>query len=314
METITSRNCDKQSIAQRLIILVLPLALILGTAGCEGPSGPRGSEGPQGPKGEQGPVGPAGEDGSQIYSGTGAPAASLGVEGDYYLDKSSFELYGPKTSNGWGTSILLKGPQGPAGPQGPQGPAGEDGSQIHSGSGAPAASLGINGDYYLDKSSFELYGPKSNGSWGTPISLKGTANVIYSSWIEFDSSGWTSLQSRFGMDFREYPISAPRIDSDIKNSGVVLGYISFVCCTDVDPLPVVIDNDSKVSFEYVEGEIQVKRHNFPDATGDPGTFGSGNQFRYVIIPGGVAAKSKLSQKQLKEMPYQQVKRRFGIGN
>ena len=40
------------------------------------------------------------------------------------------------------------------------------------GKGAPASSLGINGDFYIDISTFNIYGPKSSGKWLTPTSLK----------------------------------------------------------------------------------------------------------------------------------------------
>src|SRR5580704_16663152 len=92
-------------------------------------------EGPQGIPGATGAAGPAGDDGSQIYAGNGAPAASLGQDGDYYLDKSTGNLYGPKTDAGWGTPLDLSsgqggsGQQGPAGPQGPQGPSAPQGPQ-----------------------------------------------------------------------------------------------------------------------------------------------------------------------------------------
>jgi len=78
----------------------------------------------KGPAGDPGATGPAGTPGSQIYSGSGIPAAGLGTTSDYYLDITNFLLYGPKTVNGWGNPVNLKGPQGPIGPQGPQGPAG----------------------------------------------------------------------------------------------------------------------------------------------------------------------------------------------
>lgn len=49
---------------------------------------------------------------------------------------------------------------------------GPPGSQILSSNGAPDAGLGAIGDYYLDKTTNELYGPKSQESgWGTPINL-----------------------------------------------------------------------------------------------------------------------------------------------
>jgi hypothetical protein len=117
-----------------------------------------------------GATGSQGAAGSQIYSGNGVPAASLGTNGDYYLDKTNYLLYGPKTANGWGTATLLRGTQGP---QGPAGPAGVAGSQIYSGTGAPAAALGKIGDYYLDKSNVNFYGPKTTNGWGTPVSLNG---------------------------------------------------------------------------------------------------------------------------------------------
>ncbi|MGM0546119.1 MAG: hypothetical protein ACQEST_05295 [Bacteroidota bacterium] len=67
-----------------------------------------------GEDGQDGADGSDGEDGSQIHSGNGAPDASIGVIGDYYLDKDSYELYGPKTSNGWGSPLNLKGANGNA--------------------------------------------------------------------------------------------------------------------------------------------------------------------------------------------------------
>ncbi|WP_020402148.1 hypothetical protein [Gracilimonas tropica] len=118
-----------------------------------------------------------GDDGSQIHAGDGPPDASLGVVGDYYLDQTNKALYGPKTENGWGNPIDLSGEDGQDGTDGQDG---EDGSQIYSGMGTPAASLGVVGDYYLDKSSYDLYGPKTDLGWGSPINIKGAdgnANV-----------------------------------------------------------------------------------------------------------------------------------------
>lgn len=52
--------------------------------------------------------GVVGPPGSQILSSNGAPDPELGVIGDYYLDKTTNELYGPKTQeDGWGTPINL---------------------------------------------------------------------------------------------------------------------------------------------------------------------------------------------------------------
>ena len=57
--------------------------------------------------------------GSMILSGRGVPSAEKGQKGDYYLDLSSSELYGPKTKEGWGKSVLnLKGVKGDKGEKG----------------------------------------------------------------------------------------------------------------------------------------------------------------------------------------------------
>lgn len=49
----------------------------------------------------------------------------------------------------------------------------QKGNLILSGSGRPAPSLGSVGDYYLDITTTELYGAKTENGWGTPINLKG---------------------------------------------------------------------------------------------------------------------------------------------
>ena len=146
--------------------IILVFAVVIA---CEGPSG---SEGPQGPQGEVGPIGPAGEDGSVMYAGPGVPTTDIGQAGDYYLNTNTGEYYGPKDSDGWGNPIIVL--------MGEDGEDGANGSQIYSGNGAPDASLGVEGDYYLDKDNYNLYGPKTDSGWGAPINIKGAdgnANV-----------------------------------------------------------------------------------------------------------------------------------------
>ena len=73
--------------------------------------------------------------GSNILSGSGAPATSIGGVQDYYIDTTAGCLYGPKTNpvgGAWpGTCKSLIGPAGPTGPQGPAG-AGNPGGGLHS--------------------------------------------------------------------------------------------------------------------------------------------------------------------------------------
>lgn len=49
-------------------------------------------------------VGSAGTRGSSILSGSDAPSASLGLEGDIYIDNLTGNFWGPKTSSGWPAS------------------------------------------------------------------------------------------------------------------------------------------------------------------------------------------------------------------
>ena len=49
---------------------------------------------------------------------------------------------------------------------------------VLNGTGAPAASLGANGDFYIDKKSFNMYGPKANGHWPLPVSLRGPVGLM----------------------------------------------------------------------------------------------------------------------------------------
>lgn len=179
--TFNSKGNNKQTINNpmlktKLNILyttILIAGLILAAA-CDGPTGPQG---PQGEQGTAGPIGPAGEDGTIIHAGEGMPDETIGENGDFYLNLSTGDLYGPKDQNdGWGSPLPLQGqegPQGPPGEDGQDGADGKDGSKIYTGNGSPDVSLGVEGDFYLDTDNFDLYGPKTSSSWGTPINLQG---------------------------------------------------------------------------------------------------------------------------------------------
>lgn len=48
---------------------------------------------------------------------------------------------------------------------------------ILNGVGAPKSTVGIDGDFYIDTKLMNMYGPKKNGAWPSPVSLKGTSGV-----------------------------------------------------------------------------------------------------------------------------------------
>ena len=85
-----------------------------GATGINGPQGPAGATGATGPAG---PTGPAGTSGNTVLNGTGAPASTLGSNGDFYLDTAADVLYGPKASGTWpAAGVSLTGATGPTGP------------------------------------------------------------------------------------------------------------------------------------------------------------------------------------------------------
>lgn len=235
------------------LLYLATFILAFGIAGCSktGPVGPKGDQGDQGDQGEQGAPGSqgiAGASGSIIYSGSGAPSADVDKPGDYYLDKSTGNLYGPKTDQGWGTPVNLigqQGDQGAAGPAGPQGSKGDkgdngdDGSQILSGTSAPASAIGKLGDYYWDASAFSLYGPKTSTGWGTGISLRGpkgdpgNANVISTGWFSIPAAKWTDAQGHGTAVFSEpgdldwaVALNAPYIIKPADADGAILLYVN----------------------------------------------------------------------------------------
>ena len=100
-----------------------------------------------------------------VLSGAGVPAKSLGIDGDFYIDTKSMNMYGPKKKNSWPLPVSLRGPQGPAGiagsdgknastssvsagaagaagPQGPAGPAGPAGPKGETGATGPQGPAG----------------------------------------------------------------------------------------------------------------------------------------------------------------------------
>lgn len=145
--------------------------------------GPSGARGEQGEQGLQGPRGASGEQPNTILTGSGAPNSSTGIVGDLYLDTAATKLFGPKSATGWPASVSLVGPVGPGGATGgtgPAGPAGPSGATaatntIRSGAGAPSAAIGADGDFYIDTSANQIYGPKASGVWPSAVSLVGPA-------------------------------------------------------------------------------------------------------------------------------------------
>ena len=245
----------------------------------------KGDTGPAGAAGTQGAVGPAGQNGSQIFAGSGAPTGSTsGAIGDYYLDISTGNLYGPKTASGWGSPIVLKGSTGSSGTSGATGAAG---SQIYSGATVPDVSVGITGDYYLNKTTYMLYGPKTDAGWGVPVLLQGpqgpegNANVLVETFTLASSDfSWRASfnraisPTRYLTNFTRYHDCAfPAVTSSILSSGMVLAFVQ-LSPTNVnqwDPMPYSVLDDTWTftynwDFETNIGAVRLHFYFWPNGT------------------------------------------------
>lgn len=278
-------------------LFTTPLLLLVITSvmfgSCSKEAGPKGDAGAQGDQGAQGIAGP---DGSTILNGTIVPGASLGKNGDFYINTAASIFYGPKTAAGWGTGKSVLGAKGIAG------------SSILSGTVTPAATVGAVGDYYLDKTSYSLYGPKTSTGWGTAISLKGTANVIYSGWNYAKNFRDTTADASL---LKAADLLAPTLSNEVLNGGIVQVYFSFTG-GGVYTLPYTSNAGGKLNtISYLPRLKHFIITRFTaDNSGDIG-ISSTLQYRYVIIPGGTAVSVA---KKVDINNYEAVKKAYNIPN
>ena len=59
-----------------------------------------------------------------VLNGKGAPTTKIGINGDFYIDVLTFNMYGPKVNNRWPSPVSLKGPAGSSGTDGKPGEKG----------------------------------------------------------------------------------------------------------------------------------------------------------------------------------------------
>ena len=133
-----------------------------------------------------------GANGAVWYVAAVVPSPFTGNVGDLFLNASTGDVY-QKTAIGWGTPVAnLKGPIGTAG------------NTIQNGTGAPSASLGANGDFYIDTTAGapKLYGPKVSGSWPTSyaslVGPAGPANVLTVGTVTTGAAGSSAAASITG--------------------------------------------------------------------------------------------------------------------
>lgn len=183
---------------------------------------------------------------------------------------------GPAGEDGQdGEALGVPGPEGEQGPQGPAGSDGEDGAQ------GPAGPQGEQGE-------------------------TGTANVIYSDWIasEFPAS--------INSDFDQWEMFAPELTQEIHDTGVILVYARKG--TLIYPVPVTffgtVDENWNFRLLDINDTLIAIRVNSTDGGNIGEPFLNGD-FRYILIPGGVAASGK-SSIDFSKMSYDEVTAYFKI--
>jgi hypothetical protein len=110
-----------------------------------------------------------------ILYGVGVPGGATGSDNDTYINTGTGVFY-KKASGTWGQVFSMQtGPQGPQGVAGTNGTNGTNGFSVLNGITTPSNSTtGVNGDFYINTSTYTLYGPKTGGAWGDGVSLIGS--------------------------------------------------------------------------------------------------------------------------------------------
>ncbi len=85
-----------------------------GANGAAGTAGTNGTNGTNGKDGAAGTAGTNGTNGKTVRHGTTNPTNAIGTEGDFYINTTTDEIFGPKptTAGAWGSGTELKGEPG----------------------------------------------------------------------------------------------------------------------------------------------------------------------------------------------------------
>jgi hypothetical protein len=194
-------------------------------------------------------------------------------------------------------SCTKEGPEGPVGAQGPQGPPGT------AGAAGAAGSTGATG----------------------PTGPIGVANVIYSAWIsDALSTNWADTTITLLGGCRRRNLPAPGLADTILNRGIIIVYARGSVSAN-NPVPLAYDfffSPYSISMGFIPANSRIILYvaNVTTGTSLAGTgLYWGGDFRYVLIPGGVAggrvssgAAAGYSVSELQTMPYEKLLSKFNI--
>lgn len=179
---------------------------------------------------------PAQGSGNTIIYGATTPNNATGNNGDTFI-KTDGGIFYQKVTGAWVVKFTMaSGPAGATGAAGTPGTNGTNGKTILNGNIPPSnIDDGVNGDFYLNNSNYDFYGPKTGGVWGDPVSLIGPA---------FDPP----LENIVITTGSTYPIFLSIADYSEMNHNASLDYYS----PQLDISGIVIPNTLKRRFDCFE--------------------------------------------------------------
>ncbi|MGB7392941.1 MAG: hypothetical protein WA913_00970 [Pricia sp.] len=226
--------------------------------------------------GDIGMQGPRGEQGVQGEPGPQGPKGDPGADG---------------SSTGQGAQGE-QGEQGEQGDEGPKGDTGDQGPQGEQGDQGPKGDQGDQGEQ------------GEQGEQGAT----GTANVIYSDWIAAE------FETDIADGFDNFSISAPEVTQEVLDTAVLLVFANSNSNT-IFQLPISFHLNLRENYWFRVlnlGSINlgVEGIDGNNAIGNPFL---NNEFRYVIIPGGVSASGKGEHSvNYAKLSYQEIIEMFDI--
>jgi len=152
-----------------LLVSGITLAVVTASVMTQTVAGPQGHVGLKGDTGAAGPQGLKGDTGLTGATGATGPSGPMGATG-------ATGASGATGATGAAGAQGAKGDIGATGATGSSGANGANGATWLSGSGVPAYSLGINGDYYLNTANNDVYN-KVSGTWTTVANIKGATGA-----------------------------------------------------------------------------------------------------------------------------------------
>ena len=143
-----------------------------------------------------------------------------------------------------------------------------------------------------------------DGTNGVP----GTANVIYSAWINAPTATAETIDGTTGVSTS---INAPELSADILAKGTILVYMNFG--SGIYTLPYTSTAGGTANTITAISTVQkIKLFRFTHSGTGTVNLPTTLSWRYILIPGGIAATTKAVKSDYSKMSYEEVCARLNI--